>query len=270
VGDGDDHVLAGDKVLVLHIGVAVDDQAAARDGEGFLHLHQLLADDLHDPLAGGEDVEDGLDLGGQLLRLVHDLLAAETGEARQGQRQDGPGLLVGEPDLIAMLHPRARVGDQGDQRGHVAGRPGLGHQALARLGRILGRADDVDHFVDIDDGDGKADQDVAAIAGPVELELVAADHHLLAEADEAVEQFGEAHLLGPAQVQRQHVDAERALQGGEAVELVQHHVGLGVALQLDDDTHALAVALVAQVGDALDPLLAHQLADVADQGGLFT
>ncbi len=50
-----------------------------------------------------------------------------------------------------------------------------------------------------------------------------------------------------------------------AIELVQHDVGLGVALQLDDDAHAVAVALVAQIGDALDQLVAHGLGDALDQ-----
>ena len=39
------------------------------------------------------------------------------------------------------------------------------------------------------------------------------------------------------------------LQRREAVELVQHHVGHGVALQLDDDAHAVAVGLVAQMSE---------------------
>ena len=38
-----------------------------------------------------------------------------------------------------------------------------------------------------------------------------------------------------------------------------------VALELDHDAHAVAVGLVAQVGDALDRLLAHQLGDLLDQ-----
>ena len=58
------------------------------------------------------------------------------------------------------------------------------------------------------------------------------------------------------------------LQVGEAPELVQHHVGHRIALQLDDDAHAFAVALVPQIGDALDPLLAHLLGDLLDQHAL--
>ena len=53
-----------------------------------------------------------------------------------------------------------------------------------------------------------------------------------------------------------------------AEELIQDHVGRRVALQLDDDPHAVAVALVAEVRDALDPLFPHQFGDPFDQGGL--
>ncbi len=75
----------------------------------------------------------------------------------------------------------------------------------------------------------------------------------------------EIELLGPAAVDRQHVGAERRLQVGEAPELVEHHVGDGIALQLDDDAHAFAVGLVPDVGDALDALVAHELGDLLDQ-----
>ena len=50
----------------------------------------------------------------------------------------------------------------------------------------------------------------------------------------------------------------------ESIELVQHHIGHGVALQLDHDAHAFARRLVADVGDAFDLLLAHQLGDALD------
>ena len=51
-------------------------------------------------------------------------------------------------------------------------------------------------------------------------------------------------------------------------EVVEHHAGDGVALQLDDDPHPAPVGLVADVGDALDPLVPHQLGDLLDQPGL--
>ena len=55
------------------------------------------------------------------------------------------------------------------------------------------------------------------------------------------------------------------LQRRVLVEVVEDHLGHFAALQLDDDAHALAVRLVAQVGNALDRLLAHQIGDPFDQ-----
>ena len=58
------------------------------------------------------------------------------------------------------------------------------------------------------------------------------------------------------------------LQRGEAIELVQHHFGHRLALELDHDAIAVAVGFVAQRRDALDLLLAPQLADALDHRGL--
>src|SRR6185312_15996223 len=54
----------------------------------------------------------------------------------------------------------------------------------------------------------------------------------------------------------------------EAVKLVEHNVALGVALELDHHAISIAVGLVAQVGDAVDLLVAHQFGDALDHGRL--
>ncbi len=95
--------------------------------------------------------------------------------------------------------------------------------------------------------------------------LGAPRHHLLAEVEEGDQHVLQRQHLRPAAVQRDHVGAEARLQRGEAPKLVEHDVGDRVALDLDDDAHAVAVGFVAQIGDALDPLLAHQLGDPLDQ-----
>ena len=68
--------------------------------------------------------------------------------------------------------------------------------------------------------------------------------------------------------QRQHVDGEGGLHGGVLVERVQQLPRVRLALQLDDDAHAVAVGLVAQVGDALDALGADEVGDLLDERGL--
>ena len=109
---------------------------------------------------------------------------------------------------------------------------------------------------------------MGAVAGLVEQEFRAPCHHLLAEGDEQRQKVLQVHRLRPAGVERHHVGREIRLQRRETVELVQHHVGHGVALQFDDDAETVAVGFVAQVGDALDLLLAHQFGDALDHGGL--
>ena len=51
-------------------------------------------------------------------------------------------------------------------------------------------------------------------------------------------------------------------------ELVQDDLGLGAALEFDDDAHAFAVAFVADVGDVVDDLVVDQIGDALDQAGL--
>ena len=107
----------------------------------------------------------------------------------------------------------------------------------------------------------RPDQDMRPLARLVQKVGRAPGDDLLAERDKGGDDVAQRHLLRPPAVQRQHVDAEAGLQRGVAIELVQHDVGIGVALQFDDEAHAVAVALVAHVGDALDELLAHAFGD---------
>ena len=79
------------------------------------------------------------------------------------------------------------------------------------------------------------------------------------------EQVLQVHHQRPAAVERHHVGAERRLQRGEAVELVEHHVRHRVAPHFDHDAEAVAVGFVAQRRDPFDLLVAHQFADALDQ-----
>ena len=120
----------------------------------------------------------------------------------------------------------------------------------------------MDDVVDIGNGDGETDQDMAAVAGLGEFEARAAHHHFLAEAGEGADQLLQIHDHGAAGVQRHHVHAKTRLQFGEAIELVQHHFRGRIALDLDDHAHAVTVAFVADVADAFDALVAHEFGDL--------
>ena len=74
--------------------------------------------------------------------------------------------------------------------------------------------------------------------------------------------------LGPAAADREHVGGEARLRRGVPPQLVEHDLGRRVALEVDDDAHALAVRFVANVGDALDALVLGGLGDLLDQAVL--
>ena len=105
----------------------------------------------------------------------------------------------------------------------------------------------------------------------VEVELRAADDDFVAVRDVVLEHFLERHHLrheaARARVghEREHDHAERRLHRRVLVQLIEHHARNRIALQLDDDAHAVAIGLVAQVGDALELLVANQLGDVLDR-----
>ena len=180
--------------------------------------------------ARGEDALELLDRGADLLQLGLQLLDLEAGELGEAHVEDRVAL------LLAQAEPLPELG--------------------IRLGRVVRAPDDLDHLVDVVDGDLEALEDVLPRLRGVEVELGAADDDLVAVLDVVLEHLLQVHDLGRALVERQHDHAEGGLHRGVLVELVQHHVGDGIALELDDHPHAVLVGLVVHPADALDLLLA--------------
>ena len=172
-------------------------------------------------------------------QLLLDLLALEGGQAAQLHVQDRLRLDLGELEAL-----------------HQAGAGGLGVRRVAN---------GVDHLVQVVERNLQALEDVGAGAGLVQLELGAAGEDLVAVVDVVLQQALDVENTRLAVHQRQQVDAEGALHGRELEQVVEHLPGVHIAPQLDDDAHALAVGFVAQVGDAFDTLVAHQVGDPLDQ-----
>ena len=99
----------------------------------------------------------------------------------------------------------------------------------------------------------------------LQLELDPAADHFAAEVDEVLDHFEQAEHLRPAGDDRQRDDAERLLQLRLLEQVVQHDFGDFAALQLDHDAHAVAIGFVAQIGNAFERLVAHQLGDAFEQ-----
>ena len=264
MGDRHHHVLAVDEVFFLHLAFLLEDDGAAGSGKLLPHRLELVLDDRLDARTRAQNVEVVGDLLGELVELGLDLVAAERGEALEAQVEDGLGLLGRELVGAGRRHRVARIVDQGDHGLDLARRPVARHQGLARHVGVRGSADELDYLVDIAHGDGEPHQHMGAVARLAEQVLGAPGNHLLAEGDEGGEQVLESHHLRAAALERHHIGAEGRLQRGVSVELVEHHVRHGVALELDDDAITLAVGLVAQRGDAVDLLVAPQLCNSLD------
>ena len=143
-----------------------------------------------------------------------------------------------------------------------AHQPGLGFHRVRR------GLDERDDLVDVGQRHGQAFENVGAIARLGEIENRAARDDLAAVTQEGLEHLLEPEQLRLAVDQRDHVDAEHRLERRLREQVVQHHFGDFAALELDDHAHAVLVGLVAQVGDALDFLVADQLGDALDQARL--
>jgi len=126
-------------------------------------------------------------------------------------------------------------------------------------------ADKLDDTVEVVQRHFEPLQHVAAVVGLVEVVLGAAADDVLAVLDEDGERLLEREGLRCAVDQAQHVDAERHLQVGLVEQGVQNRVGLGIALNLDHNTHTVAVALVAHGRDAVDLALTHEVGDRPDE-----
>ena len=187
----------------------------------------------------GEDVPQLGDQRRQLASSSRIFVALEAGQALQLHVEDRLRLDLGQPEL--------------------RGQPGLG------FGRSLRAANQLDHRIKVVERDPQAFENVRARFGLAQLELDAPAHHLAAEVDEMLDHLEQAEHPRPAGDNRQRDDAERLLQLGVLVEVVQHHLADFAALQLDDDAHAVAIRFVAQVGNAFDGLFANQVGDALEQ-----
>ena len=120
------------------------------------------------------------------------------------------------------------------------------------------------------EGDLEAEEDGFAVAGLGEKEGGAAADDVLTVVEEGADGLIERELLGLAVVDGQEDHGEGLLHLGVLVELVEDDLVLGPALEADDDAHAVAVGLVAELvaGDVGDDALVDELGDALNELGL--
>ena len=127
-----------------------------------------------------------------------------------------------------------------------------------------GGADQRDHRVEVVERDQVAAQDVRARLGLAQLVLRAARDDLALEVEVVRDQLEQRERPRDAVDERDGVVAERRLQRRVLEELVQRDLRHRVALELDLDAHAGAVAVVGEVGDLGEHLVVDEVGDLLD------
>ena len=130
---------------------------------------------------------------------------------------------------------------------------------------VGGRADRGDHLVEVVERDLQPFEDVRPLLRPREVELGAPPDDLAPIGDVVLEHPLEAERLRLAVDEREHVGAEARLERRVLEELLHDGVRRAVALDLDDDPHAVPVAFVANVADVGDLLRADEVGHLLDE-----
>ena len=140
----------------------------------------------------------------QFLIFFQQLFPFQTSQAGQAHIQNGLGLLVGELEAL--------------------------HQGLLGGGGVRAVADDVHDLVDIVQSFEQALQNVGAGQGLIQIVFGAAGDHVLLVQDVIIQRVPQGQHLGLPVHQGQHDHAEGFLHLGMLVQVIQHHLGLHVAL----------------------------------------
>src|ERR1700747_2692961 len=104
-----------------------------------------------------------------------------------------------------------------------------------------------------------------AFASFAQVVLRAAADNVNAVCDEEIQELNEAELTWLAANDGEQDHAEGLLHLRHLEKLVEDDFRLLVALHFDDDAHAFAVALIANVRDAFDFLVVDEFGDVLDE-----
>ena len=239
VADGDHHLLFRDHVLDAELFGGIDDLGPPFVSVILLDLKQLFFDDLHLELFALQDRLESLDELDRLAVFVLNLLPLESRQALQPHVQNRLRLDFGQPELL--------------------------HQARLRRLDILRSPDELHDRIDVVERDDIAFEDMCPFFRLVKLELRPADDDLVPVIDEPPDHFLQREDLRPAVHKRKHDDPEGRLHLRVLVQVVEDHVGVRVAFQVDDDAEPVPVRFVPDVGDILEFLFVDEVGDFLDQ-----
>ncbi len=252
---GDDQLVVCYEIFEAQVAFVRDDSAQAGVGEALPYVGQLVFDDGPPPLGVGHDALEFCDQVSKLGEFGAEFVDFQGGETPERHVEDGIRLDFAELEGV--------------------------HQIRASIRGICGAADDLYDLVDVVDGNDQTLEDVSPRLGLVETELCSPLDHFHLVVEVVADHVGEVQRPGHPVDQRDHVVAEGVLERRVLVELVEHHLGNGVPLQLDHEPGPDPVGrLVSHVGDSgellrldlvldlgHDPLEGHLIGKLGDDDG---
>ena len=98
---------------------------------------------------------------------------------------------------------------------------------------------------------------MAPFARLAQLKGRPARHNFLAKIYETGQKAPQGKLFGASTIQSQHVTAKGGLHGRVAEQLVQNHFRRGIAFQLDNHAHAIAIRFILHMRHPFNALFTH-------------
>src|ERR1017187_2015333 len=264
VRERDDDALVGNEILDVDLAFVGFEISQARGGVFlFDHLQFVLDDGEH---AGflRQNVHQILDALEQFLVFTLDLVNFQAGQLIQTQFQNGVHLPFGQ--RVTALGQTRLVANQNAPVLDLLLRPLEREQLDPGFLARLAAADDFDEIVEVRQRDKITVEQFGAFLGLLQLEPRPAQHDLAAVLDVAIDEFLQSERLGPAVVNRQHVDGKARFQRGLLVKIVDDDLGDGVTLEFNDHARVFIrfIANGRDVGEARR-FFVHQFGHALDE-----
>ena len=239
MSEGYYHLLLLDYIVQVNVVQQLGYLGAPRIGEFIAYFGYLAADYAQKLVLVCKYGFKVFHQSAQVLMLVHELLALKAGKPLQAHVKYCLGLPFREVEAL--------------------------NQAFLGRCSIWRRLYKLHDLIDIVKGDDEPVYDMQPLSRLFKVKMRTPGYYGLLELQVMIQHLPKIKHLWLAVDERQHDHAKGVLHRRVLIELVEHHVGVYVALKLDHYPHSFAVGFVAQVADALDLFVVHKLGYALDK-----
>ena len=237
VSNGDNHILFSDKILNVQVlNVLVGDLCTALVGVTVGNFTELISNNSQNLFLMGEKILVVGNIKPELGDLVNKILTCQAGKTTQTHLKNCFAL--------NLIQAKALV------------------HALLCLGIILRAANDVDNLVDVINCGQKAFQNMDALLSLIQVELSTTAYNINLVINVVTKNLAKRKRTRNTVNQGQVNDAKVGLKLSLLIEIVQNNLWYSVTLEVQNNTHALTVGLIAHVRDAFNFLLVNCLSNL--------